>query len=616
MLVLKLKDGNGKSKIIELADRGVFAVGKNNCPIIVEDHTVSFRHAQFICDGEYWFVEDLKSTNGTFVNDKRIKTKMALGRGDVIRMGNAVFRVGRTTSKSGEPVPVDASEIDIEDRLKLSLLVIAGEQQGETFDVSYDHPAPIGRASKVVKLDDPKSSRRHAALIPKAGKWYIRDMASPNGTFVNGKGITTTTELDEGDLIEIGNTQIQVTHIPDEEMVALRVEVEQVPVASKNRSDETFVADFEDSYEGDLPSAEDTQLGTVDFDDEFPDPFADFRAKIALKNDEDSGDADEGMLPAVGQELLKEWLDAPELDELDGRNDQEELEDPDDDEEFEDPEQEEEAPLRLKDELLHNAIPIPIDEDEDEDEEEIKEDNPDALETMDSDNFLQDDVIKLQEMSDDDLEETLLDDEDSPAQEEKFQEEVSEPVDQTPLELATVPVAEPTNEPARKAPADLAFEGAPDPPPPPVPAPAPVLPVPPAPPAPPVPQKAETPKPPVEPIVQEPVNKVLAKRQELLADFIGRSMHRLSKNDVAVWLALFHESNNEFKASTGQTKLSKHVGASPSTVGGSIQRLEEAGLITVLYQGGLGRGTSRYQVHGKKSVTLIAKTKAKTRTKS
>ena len=109
---------------------------------------------------------------------------------------------------------------------------------------------------------------------------------------------------------------------------------------------------------------------------------------------------------------------------------------------------------------------------------------------------------------------------------------------------------------------------------------------------------------PGEPVVEVPVNEAMAKRQEELNTFVSRSMHILSKNDVAVWLALFHASDVEFKTTIGRTKLADRVGVSPSTISLTLERLEQAGLITVMYQGGIGRGSSRYRVHGKKKLTL------------
>jgi hypothetical protein len=60
-----------------------------------------------------------------------------------------------------------------------------------------------------VVLDDPTVSRRHAELAFRAGTWILRDLASKNGTTVNGTQVGRTT-LRPGDLITLGDQNIQI----------------------------------------------------------------------------------------------------------------------------------------------------------------------------------------------------------------------------------------------------------------------------------------------------------------------------------------------------------------------------------------------------------------------
>lgn len=61
--------------------------------IVVEDSFLSQRHATFEYSDGTWFVTDLGSTNGTYVNDTRIGPTAPLFLGDLIRVGNVVFEV-------------------------------------------------------------------------------------------------------------------------------------------------------------------------------------------------------------------------------------------------------------------------------------------------------------------------------------------------------------------------------------------------------------------------------------------------------------------------------------------------------------------------------------------
>jgi len=56
--------------------------------------TVSRIHAKFYKEADEWYVEDLNSTNGTYVNDKRITTKTKIEDGDIIKLSSSVvFKV-------------------------------------------------------------------------------------------------------------------------------------------------------------------------------------------------------------------------------------------------------------------------------------------------------------------------------------------------------------------------------------------------------------------------------------------------------------------------------------------------------------------------------------------
>jgi pSer/pThr/pTyr-binding forkhead associated (FHA) protein len=60
-----------------------------------EDTFVSQLHARvFRRDGEL-FVEDLGSTNGTFVNSKQVAAPVPLRRGDILQVGKTVLEVGK-----------------------------------------------------------------------------------------------------------------------------------------------------------------------------------------------------------------------------------------------------------------------------------------------------------------------------------------------------------------------------------------------------------------------------------------------------------------------------------------------------------------------------------------
>jgi two-component system NtrC family sensor kinase len=88
----------------------------------------------------------------------------------------------------------------------LILTVIQGPDKGRKFELPDHEPQLIGRSSEALPIDDNAISRRHAELTPDDGVWWIRDLASQNGTYVNGVKIEDRTKLRPGDQIRTGQT--------------------------------------------------------------------------------------------------------------------------------------------------------------------------------------------------------------------------------------------------------------------------------------------------------------------------------------------------------------------------------------------------------------------------
>ena len=63
------------------------------CDLRLEDKTISARHARLSYRHNQWWVEDLKSTNGTFLNEEPVNTMTVLVSGDEIRVGQTIMRV-------------------------------------------------------------------------------------------------------------------------------------------------------------------------------------------------------------------------------------------------------------------------------------------------------------------------------------------------------------------------------------------------------------------------------------------------------------------------------------------------------------------------------------------
>jgi hypothetical protein len=74
----------------------VATIGRDvNNSIVVEDDFASTEHAVLTFRGRAWYIEDLASTNGTFVNGLPIEGLSAIAYGDELQIGRVRFRFER-----------------------------------------------------------------------------------------------------------------------------------------------------------------------------------------------------------------------------------------------------------------------------------------------------------------------------------------------------------------------------------------------------------------------------------------------------------------------------------------------------------------------------------------
>jgi pSer/pThr/pTyr-binding forkhead associated (FHA) protein len=75
-------------------DEAPLLIGRgSDAAIRLDDDYVSTRHAQIAASGDQWYVEDLGSTNGTYVGSSRITEATAIQLGTRIRIGKTVLEL-------------------------------------------------------------------------------------------------------------------------------------------------------------------------------------------------------------------------------------------------------------------------------------------------------------------------------------------------------------------------------------------------------------------------------------------------------------------------------------------------------------------------------------------
>jgi pSer/pThr/pTyr-binding forkhead associated (FHA) protein len=93
-IYLRIEQGQETGKILTVSSGGVYVIGREGADIVIDDPKVSRKHAQVGLYGPGAFIlRDLASTNGTYLNGKRVSEKKPLKHWDTIRVGDTVLRI-------------------------------------------------------------------------------------------------------------------------------------------------------------------------------------------------------------------------------------------------------------------------------------------------------------------------------------------------------------------------------------------------------------------------------------------------------------------------------------------------------------------------------------------
>ena len=193
-LVLAGSDGRGNDVRIELplarfdAQRLGLSLGRhpNLVDEVVADETVSRRHLRIVAKGDKFYVEDLNSLNGTFLNGKPLKKPFKptrLDYGAEVALGDLVL-----VASASKPSRVDA----------------IGQANFSVYRIGHGPGVDI-------QINDRSVSRVHAELIvTPSGSYYLTDCVSKNGSYVvrNGEKISIRQEvISPTDVILLGHYQ-------------------------------------------------------------------------------------------------------------------------------------------------------------------------------------------------------------------------------------------------------------------------------------------------------------------------------------------------------------------------------------------------------------------------
>ncbi len=146
---LYVERGPGAGQLVELK-QGPLVIGRASVSDLRLQHpSISRRHAQFKRIGDQFFVKDLGSQNGTFVNKNKIETEVEVFPGDLIAMGNALLKLRGPLNK-GEALPAHAKDNHISAK-KAAMRTPIGYPMSRT-NPSPPPQHPTTETSSIVKV--------------------------------------------------------------------------------------------------------------------------------------------------------------------------------------------------------------------------------------------------------------------------------------------------------------------------------------------------------------------------------------------------------------------------------------------------------------------------------
>ena len=221
---LSLKNTNtSDTQVLNLPQESITFGRTADCDVELADKGTSRKHAQIIHEGEDYFLIDLKSGNGTFLNGKKIRSteKHLLRAGDVIKIESYEITFGQLETVLKKPVEEDTDTDIVEVKMirkvlgalarngNPSLEVVNGTAEGKKVEFKEDQKEIlIGRDPEChLIIEDAVISRIHTKIIRKSGGILLIDQDSRNGTFVNNERIREKL-LRDGDRVMLGTIKL------------------------------------------------------------------------------------------------------------------------------------------------------------------------------------------------------------------------------------------------------------------------------------------------------------------------------------------------------------------------------------------------------------------------
>ena len=95
---------------------------------------------------------------------------------------------------------------------KTPQMVVVKDESGKKMATHRLHSAiQVGRADAChIRLEDTYVSNFHARLYPENSAWFVQDLGSTNGTYLNRQRVSGAVEVQAGDEVRVGKTTLEL----------------------------------------------------------------------------------------------------------------------------------------------------------------------------------------------------------------------------------------------------------------------------------------------------------------------------------------------------------------------------------------------------------------------
>ena len=136
-----------------------------------------------------------------------VLTAVSVMRSDLF--GTRVTSSGPTVSRAAK-APKPAKAPKARKGTPRSLVVTEGALAGTSVRLG-EAPVTLGRAQDcTIVLDDDYASSRHARIFPRDGQWWVEDLGSTNGTYLDRNRLTSPTTVPLGVPVRVGKTVLEL----------------------------------------------------------------------------------------------------------------------------------------------------------------------------------------------------------------------------------------------------------------------------------------------------------------------------------------------------------------------------------------------------------------------